>query len=122
MIKSRIHNRKELLVYRRSLRNNQTPAEHLLWKALKNKQLQGRKFRRQHSIGNMIVDFYCPSERLAIELDGYYHYTLEGEKKDRRRTAFLKNLGIKVLHFENRDVRELPNSVLARITEEFCDE
>ena len=55
---------------RKKLRNNLTPAEAALWNLLKNSQLEGRKFRRQHSVGFYILDFYCPSERMAIELDG----------------------------------------------------
>lgn len=114
-----LHNKTELKEFRRSLRNNLTPAEAVLWKALKNKQLGGRKFRRQHSIGNYIVDFYCPAEKLAIELDGQPHFTLQGEQKDRKKTKFLNNLGIRVLHFENKLVWKLPNRVLERISEEF---
>jgi very-short-patch-repair endonuclease len=64
-------NRKE---YRRRLRNNLTPAEATLWLALKNKQLAGRRFKRQVSINHYIVDFYCPSEKLVIELDGENQY------------------------------------------------
>jgi len=105
-----LHNKPELKEFRKKLRNNLTPAEALLWKALKGKQLEGRKFRRQHSIGNYIVDFYCPTEKLAIELDGQPHFTLEGEIKDRRKTKFLNSVGIHVLHFENKLVWKLPNS------------
>lgn len=115
----RIHNKPELKKYRRNLRNNLTPAEALLWKALKNKQLKGRKFRRQHSIGNFIVDFYCPFEKLAIELDGQFHFTPDGEEKDRIKTEYLNRQGIRVLRFENKVVWELPSAVLERIVEEF---
>lgn len=114
-----LHNKFELKEFRKSLRKNLTPAEALLWKALKGKQLEGRKFRRQHSIGNYIVDFYCPAEKLAIELDGQPHFTLEGEETDRRKTRFLNSVGIRVLHFENKLVWQLPNMVLERIAEEF---
>jgi very-short-patch-repair endonuclease len=115
----RLHNKSELKEYRKNLRNNLTPAEALLWKALKGKQLEGRKFRRQHSIGNYIIDFYCPSEKLAIELDGQPHFTIHGATKDKKRTAFLNKNGIRVLRFENKLVWELPNMVLERIKEEF---
>lgn len=64
-----IHNRKHLEQFRKDLRNNSTSAEATLWKYLKGKQL-GKKFRRQHSVGNYILDFYCASDRIAIELDG----------------------------------------------------
>jgi very-short-patch-repair endonuclease len=58
---------------RRKLRNNPTYAEKYLWYELRNSQLGGRKFRRQVSFGNYIVDFYCPAEKLAIELEGEGH-------------------------------------------------
>ncbi len=61
MKKTQIHNKKELLEFRRALRKNLTPAEAFLWKQLKGKQLDGKKFARQHSIGKYIVDFYLAS-------------------------------------------------------------
>ena len=77
----KIHNRKYLKEIRRILRKNLTPAEALLWKALQKSQLDGKKFRRQHSVGNYILDFYCPAEKIAIELDGMPHFSIIGEKK-----------------------------------------
>ena len=62
-----------LKAIRRDLRNNSTPAERALWQGLKSRQLQGRKFRRQHSVSRYVLDFYCPEERLAVELDGSVH-------------------------------------------------
>ena len=86
MKKNKIHNKPELLAFRKELRNNATPAEAFLWKHLQRSQLEGRKFRRQHSIHNFIVDFYCASEGLIVELDGQVNIMLllrnmiEGEK------------------------------------------
>jgi very-short-patch-repair endonuclease len=62
----RRHNLKWLEVRRRKLRNELTPAEARLWKYLRRSQLSGKKFRRQHSIGYYILDFYCPGARVAI--------------------------------------------------------
>ncbi|WP_255518216.1 endonuclease domain-containing protein [Fulvivirga sp. M361] len=70
MKKEPLYNKPELKKFRKELRNNGTSAEATLWTMLKNKQLEGRKFRRQYSVGYYILDFYCTSERLAIELDG----------------------------------------------------
>ncbi len=95
------HNIKYLKTFRRELRNSLTPAEVSLWELLKNKQVEGRKFRRQHSVGFYILDFYCPSERLAIELDGEGHFTLPQRIYDKERDIFLNNYQIKVLRFEN---------------------
>lgn len=99
-----LHNRKYLKQTRRALRSNLTPAEATLWRYLQNKKLNGRKFRRQHSVGNYILDFYCPQEKLAIELDGAYHFTGAGYEADQERDSYLKHLGIRVLRFENKEV------------------
>lgn len=112
---NQIHNKPTLLEYRKNLRNNATDAEVVLWKHLQNKQLEGRKFRRQHSVENYILDFYCPSERLAIELDGAHHFTEEGLKYDQDRTVFLNNLNIRVIRFENIEVFENIDKVLVKI-------
>ena len=109
------HNRKELKENRRNLRSNLTPAEIKLWKCLQNKQLDGRKFRRQHSVGNYIVDFYCPEERIAIELDGDVHFNPVNEQYDTQRDENIESLGIKVVRFSNADVFERIDNVLNEI-------
>jgi len=82
-----LFNRKGLKSFRSFIRNKTTSAEAALWDILKSKQRDGRKFRRQYSIGNYIVDFCCPSEKLIIELDGNphceYHKILEDENRDK---------------------------------------
>jgi very-short-patch-repair endonuclease len=97
------------------LRANQTSAEIALWRLLKNKQLDGRKFRRQHSVGYYILDFYCPSEKLNVEVDGHYHFTESGRKHDARRAEYLITLNIKTLRFENSEVLQNPSHVLQTI-------
>ena len=87
-----MHNKKGLENFRKELRNNGTAAEAFLWRYLSNKKMDGRKFRRQHSINNFIVDFFCPSERLIVELDGSDHLTPNGEEKDAWRTTFFEGL------------------------------
>jgi very-short-patch-repair endonuclease len=114
-----IHNRKYLKQIRKDLRNNLTSAEAILWKALQRRQLEGRKFRRQHSIKNFVVDFYCPSEKLIIELDGAHHFTSAGFEKDRDRDRTLKDLGFKILRFENQDVFDSLENVLESIRSNF---
>lgn len=96
-----------------------TEAELILWTVLKEKKLEGRKFRRQHSIGHYIVDFYCSSERLIIELDGQHHFTNEGLEKDKERDEHLALLGKKVLRFENKEVLNNLTEVLKKIKREF---
>ena len=114
-----IHNRKYLKQTRRDLRNNLTSAEATLWKAIQRKQLDGRKFRRQHSIKNFIVDFYCPSEKLIVELDGAHHFTSAGWEQDQERDKILKDLGFKILRFENQDVFDSLENVLETIRSNF---
>ena len=119
MKKKKIHNKPEMKAYRRELRNNATPAEAFLWKNLQRSQLEGRKFRRQHSIHNFIVDFYCASEKLIVELDGQVHMNPTAEEYDRQREAFLENLGFIVLRFENKMVFDFLPSVLKDIQDHF---
>ncbi|WP_215225660.1 endonuclease domain-containing protein [Echinicola shivajiensis] len=117
--KKTIYNAHYLKEKRKNLRNNGTPAEATLWKALSNKKLKGKKFRRQYSAGNYILDFYCPSERLCIELDGAHHFTEAGYKYDKERTKYLENLNISVIRFRNEEVFNSLQSVLAEIERNF---
>ncbi len=119
MAKNPLYNQKHLKQFRRDLRNNGTPADAILWKGLKAKQLQGRRFRRQFSVGNCILDFYCVSEKLAIELDGDYHWNAHGLEKDKIKEDFLKKQGIKLLRFDNYDVYQNPSAVLEIIASNF---
>ena len=119
---ARIMNLPELKTFRKRLRRNLTPAEAALWKMLQGKKLEGRKFRRQHSVDKYILDFYCPSENLAVELDGEGHVNYSAEEYDMERTLFLNTFGIRVLRFENRSVFEEPEGVLEMIRREFGKE
>ena len=109
------HNRPILKERRKKLRNNATPAEQQLWSMLKHSNLGGYKFRRQHSVGPYILDFYCPSEKLALELDGDSHFTEEAIVYDQERTAYLNALGTTVLRFLNTDLYENGEAVCERI-------
>jgi very-short-patch-repair endonuclease len=99
-----IHNTTALKDRRRELRRNCTKAEAKLWACLRNGQLDGKKFRRQHSIGPYIVDFYCPECRVVVELDGAAHSGILAAERDARRTEFLSNFGFQILRFENKEV------------------
>jgi very-short-patch-repair endonuclease len=115
-----IHNRVELKNFRKFLRNNCTQAESILWNYIKGRQLDGRKFRRQHSVGSYILDFYCPEEKLAIELDGAHHFTPEGMARDEKRTQYLNTLNINVLRFENDLILRHTSFVLSEIKKYFA--
>jgi very-short-patch-repair endonuclease len=114
-----IINRSYLQETRKQLRNNLTPAEAALWNLLKNKQLDGHRFRRQVSIENYIVDFYCPEIRLVIELDGAVHHHPQIAENDKHRDERLIDLGYTVLRFENKDVFDLTDWVLGEIRKCF---
>ena len=103
-----LFNRKGLKSFRSSLRKRSTSAEAALWEMLKSKQLGGRKFRRQYSIGSYIVDFCCPSEKLVIELDGDSHGEYHKIQEDENRDKYIESLGFTVLRFENRFVFREP--------------
>jgi len=101
--------------YARELRLRTTKVEQKLWSLLRNRQLKGKKFRRQHAIANYIVDFYCNECKLAIELDGNFHTDEVAKDYDKSRTALLAELGITVLRFWNEEVISDPGRVLKRI-------
>ncbi len=92
----------------------------MLWNALKNSQVSGLKFRRQHGMGAYVLDFYCPSVRLCIELDGEAHRSEEAFDYDEKRTLFLKENGITVMRFENYIVRNDMQAIIHAI-EDFCE-
>ena len=115
-----LHNKPLLKSRRQELRNNATPAEKLLWGVLQHSNLEGYKFRRQHSVGSYIVDFYCPSARLAVELDGDSHFTDESIEHDRQRTAYLNALNIRVIRFTNADVFDNLHEVCEKILENLA--
>ena len=116
---NKIHNHKYLEVHRKELRKSLTSAEATLWKYLQRKQLKGKKFRRQHSIDNYIVDFYCASENLIVELDEATHLDFAQQNYDEERTKKLEALGFKVIRFENKLIFERLNEVLDEISSNF---
>ena len=97
------------------LRRNETIAEKLLWEKLRNNQLEGLKFRRQHPVNIYIADFYCHKFKLIIELDGDYHDQEEQKQKDEVRTEVLRLNGLKIIRFKNEEVEQDINQVLTTI-------
>ena len=90
----------------RQLRHDQTDEERELWRALRGQRFAGFKFRRQHPVGDYILDFYCAAARLAVELDGFQHGLPEGVQHDAVRETFLAGQDIETLRFWNRQWRE----------------
>jgi len=100
----------------RQLRHDATDSERRLWAALRDRRLRGYRFRRQHPIGDFIVDFACTRHRLVVEADGGQHADNDA---DRRRTAWLEAEGWRVLRFWNNDVLANANGVIETILREL---
>lgn len=92
-----------------------TPAEKALWRLLRNRKLQGWKFRRQTPISIYVADFYCHELKLIVELDGDVHSTPSQLAHDENRDFHLRYLGFEILRFSNQLVFEQPDAVLDRI-------
>jgi very-short-patch-repair endonuclease len=103
----------------RQLRKTPTPSEETLWAALRQKQLDGRKFRRQVSIGAFVVDFYCWAEKLVIEVDGGIHELQRGA--DAERQALIESLGLRFIRFSAEQVETNLPAVLKGIRTAFQD-
>jgi len=112
-----IRNDPKLKNRRKELRQNQTEAEKLLWTQLRNKRLYGVKFFRQYSIGPYVLDFYSPTFRLVIELDGSQHSEQEQQEYDDNRSEYLKAHDMEVIRFWNNEVMQNIEGVLVRIAE-----
>lgn len=104
-----------LFQFARKHREKPTQAEAILWEVLSNKKLEGHKFRRQHPIGKFILDFYCHASKLAVEVDGGYHFTKEQAENDQNRTKVLESLGIHVIRFTNEQVLNQLSAVVEDI-------
>lgn len=109
-----INNKTELKIVRKKLRKSLTPAESILWNYLKKSGL-GVKFRRQHSIGHFVLDFYCPKLKFAIELDGATHNLEHVFKRDQIKNKFMFSLGIYVLHIKSQEVIKNLEGVVGEI-------
>lgn len=99
----------------RVLRASMTHSENRLWSEVKEKKILGLKFRRQHPISSFILDFYCHELKLAMEVDGGYHYGEEQKVLDTERSDQLRALGITIIRFSNERVDEELQEVLEEI-------
>ena len=111
----RTHNQPEQFDQRKRLRHKATPEEKALWLLLKGKQIEGLRWRRQFSIGCYILDFYCPSAKLCIEVDGIQHLSEENLEHDRIREEYLAKEGIKVIRVPNGSVWEDSDMIISAI-------
>ena len=93
-----------------------TRSEEILWRFLRNRRLNGYKFRRQHCLNGYIVDFYCSEYNLAVELDGGIHSIKDIREYDSIRTTYLKKIRINLIRFKNHEVFENTEIVLQKIS------
>jgi len=101
----------------RELRVSSTPAEQALWERLRNRRCHGLRFRRQHTVGIFITDFYCHELKLVVELDGGVHSDPRQIAHDQNRDIYLSQRGLKVLRFPNQQVFESPEVILNAIAQ-----
>jgi very-short-patch-repair endonuclease len=112
---TKIYNRTVEKNNRKILRKNMPKAEVILWSRLKGKRLDGYKFRRQFSVAQFVVDFYCPRLKLAIEVDGDSHFSEGSELSDKARQDFIESFGISFLRFTNKEIYGNLDEVLSKI-------
>jgi very-short-patch-repair endonuclease len=99
----------------RDLRKKETKAEKILWDRIRNRQINGLKFRRQHPIGYYIPDFFCYEKSLIIELEGKVHEELEQKEYDQVRKEVLKEWTYKIIFFKNEEIYNEIETVLEKI-------
>ena len=116
---TKVFNRYSQKGLRNNLRNNLTYPEVVLWSKLKNRQVNNRKFRRQHGVGKYVVDFFCPELMLIIEIDGANHFfDAKSTVYDMERQKYLEAQNIKVLRFTNTAILDNLSEVLDIIYQE----
>ena len=99
----------------RELRRNETESEEIAWRLLRGLRVKGFRFRRQYAVGQYIVDFYCPQQRLIVELDGSAHAQPGQAAQDRRRDSHLNRRGYTVARFPNGIVLEAPQLFVDKV-------
>ena len=105
----------KIFEFAKELRHSQTSAENFLWQILRNRRIEGTKFRRQHPLGNFVADFYCHEAKLVIELDGSIHEITEVKQYDNERQAAIEQLGLTVLRFTNDEIFSDIDKVIQKI-------
>jgi very-short-patch-repair endonuclease len=112
-------NPKKTKKQRQYLRNNMTKWEVRLWSDLKGKQMFGFKVRRQYGIDNLVIDFYCPELKLALEVDGDVHYYPDKAEMDKRKDKRLHEEGIQLIRLKNEDLEEDYDSTVIYLEDKF---
>jgi very-short-patch-repair endonuclease len=113
-MRMKVFNSKNEQEKRRQLRKVMAPAEVRVWSRMRAKQLN-YKFRRQHSVGAYVLDFYCPEIKLAIEIDGDTHSGMSAHQYDCQRQRFIESFGVRFLRFTNSQIYENLDGVIEQI-------
>ena len=108
----------QILIHARNMRKNPTEAEEFLWTRIRGRRLNKFKFRRQQHLKGFILDFYCESARLGVEVDGEIHLKKEQADFDKQRTEYLAEFGVKIIRFTNDEVLNKIQEVLIAISKE----
>ena len=98
-------------------RKNPTEAERIMWSVLRDNRFEGNKFRRQHPMGNYILDFYCHQLKIVIEVDGGYHEEINQKKYDESKDSYLRGFGIEVIRITNDRVLKDLDGVIRELRE-----
>ncbi|HQY52990.1 MAG TPA: endonuclease domain-containing protein [Ignavibacteria bacterium] len=118
---TRLYNWKSEKIKRRVLRNNMSKAEQILWQRLRKRQINGKRFLRQFSVEKYVVDFYCQELKLAIEVDGNTHNTLEEIEQDKVRQKRIEIYGIEFIRFRNEEIFSDIENVLDKIKKRILE-
>jgi very-short-patch-repair endonuclease len=110
-----VFNKKACTARRRALRHSLSKAEAVMWLHFSRKQMNGSKFRRQYSVNQYIIDFYCPELKLAVEIDGDSHYGYLSQKYDEERQKYINSFSINFMRFANDEVYNNIDGVLQMI-------
>lgn len=116
----KIYNLRKTRKLRQNLRRESLPPERILWKYIRDNRL-GYKFRRQHGIGNFVVDFFCPSLKLIVEVDGQIHGETAISKRDKLKEGFFENLNLRLKRYTASQINHELSVVLEDL-KMFCNE
>lgn len=116
---TKVFNKTDEKIKRKMLRKNMPQAEVILWSKLKDKGLDGYKFRRQYSVDQFVIDFYCPHLKMAIEIDGDSHFREGADIADKERQTIIESFGITFLRFTNKEIYENIEGVLEKIIQKL---
>jgi very-short-patch-repair endonuclease len=114
-MKKRLHSFPASIQNAREFRKHPTFSEKILWNSLRNRRMAGVKFRRQHPVGQFVLDFFCREKSVAIEIDGRIHERIDKSEHDMERTKYLALRGITLLRFSNDQVLDNLPLVLREI-------